>query len=262
MGKPNFQGVVISRVTNVAPDLRYIAYYAAEDTRTNACMNGYADRAFVYILTITYNGNEHFLYVGKSKAQYSRFIAHLKNYAFDYIYLFECELEHLTKSEAAVIRELRPLLNQNHNPDAKHNKQFLGVKTGCPQDLDTIHCYLQRREQYAPSGLYGFSLPPAIFSVLEKRAHNTGYTCSEFIQKMLESAFPQEITETLTHPQAEYVHTNLISVKEFGLIHGRSREQTKQYLHNNRLPGLKVGRDWVLPKDSRFPVDRRRKLPK
>ena len=75
MGKPNFQRIVISRVTNAAPDFKYIAYYHAEDTCINACMNGYTDRAFVYILTVSYNGSEHILYVGKSQSQYSRFIA-------------------------------------------------------------------------------------------------------------------------------------------------------------------------------------------
>ena len=261
MGKPNFQRIVISRVTNAAPKLRYIAYYHAEDACTNACMNGYADRSFVYILTINYKGSEHFVYAGKSRTQYARFISHLRNYAFDYIYLFECEPEQLSKSEAAVIRELKPLLNIDHNPEAKHNKQFLGIQSGHPQGTETIHRYLEKREQYTHSGLYGFILPPVVFSVLEKKAKASGNTCSELVQKILEDAFSHEITEALDCPN-EAVHTNLISVKDFGAMHGRSQEQTKQYLHNNRISGLKVGRDWILPKDSKFPVDLRRKLPK
>lgn len=262
MGKPNFQRVVISRVTNAAPDLRYIAYYKAEENYINACMHGYENRSFVYILTVNYKDTEHFLYVGKSRTQYARFISHLGHYDFDYIYLFECEPEQLSKCETAIIRELRPLLNIDHNPDAKHNKQFLGIQNGQPQNQKTIRTYLQRRERYAPVGLYGFSLSPVLFSVLESKAHASGYTCSEFVQKMLESAFPEDIAHELAQPPKEILSSNLISVKDFGAIHGRSQEQTKQHLHNSRLPGLKIGRDWVLPNDSRFPVDLRRKIPK
>ena len=48
-----------------------------------------------------------------------------------------------------------------------------------------------------------------------------------------------------------------------GALHGRSREQIKQYLNQgNRVLGTaKVGRDWVLLNNAKFPIDMRRKLP-
>ena len=53
--------------------------------------------------------------------------------------------------------------------------------------------------------------------------------------------------------------TNLITTRVYGKQNGKSPEQIKQYLHQkNRLPGaVKVGRDWVIPQDTRFPEDLR-----
>ena len=43
------------------------------------------------------------------------------------------------------------------------------------------------------------------------------------------------------------------------LLHGKSQEQVKQYCHGNRIDGaVRIGRDWVIPRDSRFPEDHRR----
>lgn len=264
MGKPNFQKTTTSRVSAVAPQLKYIAFYPAEDARTKAFMSGYENRALVYILTVHHAGREIYLYAGKSQASYSRFITHLNHFAFDNIYLFECDPEHLTKSEAAVIHEFRPLLNQNHNPDAKHNKQFFGIQTAKTQNMDTIQHYLQLKERYTPVGLYGFSLPPAIFAVLSKNATKLGCSCSQVIQQLLEQTYSQEIIDDLQLSNEKTPSTNLITAKAYGALHGRSREQIKQYLNQgNRVLGTaKIGRDWVLLNDAEFPKDLRKKVPK
>lgn len=264
MGKPNFQRTTISRIMTAAPKLKYIAFYHADETRINACMNGYKDRSFVYVLTFRYEDREHYLYAGKSKAQYARFLNHLRKYAFDHIYLFECAPEHLVECEAAVIKELMPLFNQYHNPQAKHNKQFLGIRYNGQQDAETIRHYFDLQSKYAPVGLFGFSLPPAVFSVLEKKAAEANCNCSELLQKILEDAFPQEIANELHNSHSPTGQTNLITSKSYGVLHNRSREQIKQYFgQKNRVLGAaKIGRDWVLPKDATFPTDQRRKVPK
>lgn len=263
MGKPNFQSTTISRVITAAPELKYIAFYHADETPIKSCMTGYKDRSLVYILTVKHAESEVYLYAGKSHSQYSRFLMHLKNYAFDNIFLFECAEEHLLASEAAVIRELKPLLNRNHNPEAEHNKQFLGICFDGPQDEKRIQCYLDMRERYAPVGLYGFSLPPAIFSVMVKKAAELNCNCSELLQKILEKTYKNEIAEDLCCAR-DTIRTNLITAKSYGALHGRSREQIKQYLNQgNRVLGTaKIGRDWVILDEAKFPKDLRRKLQK
>ena len=263
MGKPNFQSITISRVISTAPELQYVGMYHADENCVKACMTGYAHRSLVYILTVNYDGTEVYLYAGKSRSQYARLLNHLKNYHFHHIYLFECSSDQLTKAEAKVIRGLRPLLNQNHNPDAKHNKQFLGIQYEGRQTEEQILRYLENRDNYAPSGLYGFALPPAVFAVLMQKASEDGVNCSELLQRILEQNYMPEIYEALQNSNT-VPQTNLITAKEYGTIHGRSREQVKTYLiQGNRVYGTaKIGRDWVVLKDASFPEDQRRKLPK
>lgn len=90
MGKPNFQRTTIARINAAAPQLKFVAFYHADEDRIKACMNGYKHRSFVYILSVDHEDSEVYLYAGKSKSQYSRFISHLAKFAFDHIYLFEC----------------------------------------------------------------------------------------------------------------------------------------------------------------------------
>lgn len=264
MGKPNFQRTTIARVNATAPQLKFIAFYHADEDRIKACMTGYTHRAFVYILSVEHDGSEVYLYAGKSKSQYSRFISHLSKFAFDHIYLFECAPAQLAESEAAVIQELCPILNRHHNPQAKHNRQFLGINYDAIQDTETIQRYLARRDRYLPAGLYGFALPPAVYSVLEQKAMEKGCSGSELIQQILEQAYAEEITNHLNSAHDSAPQTNLITSKAYGLAHGKSREQVKQYLiQGNRVLGAtKIGRDWVLTSDAKFPSDHRKKLQK
>ena len=55
------------------------------------------------------------------------------------------------------------------------------------------------------------------------------------------------------------IKTNLVTTKSYGVSHARSREQVKQYLHQHeRMPGAaKIGRDWIIPYDTKFPQDLR-----
>lgn len=263
MGKPNFPRTATSRVTAVAPHLKFIAFYDTDETRINACMLGYRGRAFVYVLTTDCNGTETYLYVGKSQAQYERFLGHLRRFAFDHIYLFECEPEYLAESESAVIKELTPLFNRQHNPLAERNKQILGIDNTTPMDATITQRYLQLQEQYAPVGIYGFSLPPAVFSVLQQKANEAKCNCSEMLQRILETAFPSEITDALYSQQDIIDLTNLVTSKVYADLHDHSREQVKLYCNQKRIYGsLRVGRDWVLVKDAAYPMDRRRKISK
>ena len=259
MGKIAFQRLTTKRIQRVAPKLKYVAFYHACEDRLNACMRDYADRSFVYILSSMYEGEEFFLYAGKSKAQYARCLNHSKNYAYDHIYLFECEEEFLKDSEVAVIAELCPLFNKQHNPMAGQLNRILQINYAAKQDRKRIRHYLKRYAKYKRMGLYGFALPVAVFSALEEKAVEENRTCSEMIQVILEERLEVGIAAKLEGAESVTDETNLITTKVYGKQNGKSPEQIKQYLHQkNRLPGaVKVGRDWVIPQDTRFPEDLR-----
>ncbi len=259
MGKITFQRLTTKRVQRAAPKLRYVAFYHAQEDRLNACMRDYANRSFVYILSCMYEGEEYFLYAGKSKAQYARCLTHSKNYAYDHIYLFECEEEFLKDSEVAVIAELCPLFNKQHNPMAGQLNRILQIDYAAKQDGERIRHYLERYAKYKRMGLFGFALPVAVFSALEKKAEEESRTCSEMIQSILEELLEDSIVAKLEDREVAAGETNLITTKVYGKQNGKSPEQIKQYLHQkNRLPGaVKVGRDWVIPQDTRFPEDLR-----
>ena len=261
MGKITFQRLTTKRIQRVAPKLKYVAFYHACEDRLNACMRDYADRSFVYILSSMYEGEEFFLYAGKSKAQYARCLNHSKNYAYDHIYLFECEEEFLKDSEVAVIAELCPLFNKQHNPMAEQLNRILQIDYAAKQDEKRIHHYLDRYAKYKRTGLFGFALPVAVFSALEKMAVEENCTCSEILQIILEERLKDRIVAKLEDAESAAGETNLITTKVYGKRHGKSSEQIKQYLHQkNRLPGAtKIGRDWVIPQDMKFPKDLRGK---
>lgn len=259
MGKISFQRSTTKRIQLVAPKLRFVAFYHAQEGRLNACMRDYADRSFVYILSSMYAGEEYFLYAGKSKAQYARCLIHSKNYAYDHIYLFECEPEFLAESEAAVIMELCPLFNRAHNPMAERLNQILQIDYESKQNEEMISHYLERYAKYKRMGLFGFALPTAVFSALAKQAEDQSCTCSEMLQHILEDTLGDNIVSELEDAEAVPVETNLITTKAYAKQNSKSTEQIKQYLHQgNRLPGAaKIGRDWVLPQDTHFPQDLR-----
>lgn len=259
MGKITFQRLTTKRIQAVAPNLKYVAFYHAQEDRLNACMRDYANRSFVYILSSVYEGEEYFLYAGKSKAQYARHLIHSKNYAYDHIYLFECEEAFLNESEAAVIADLCPLFNKQHNPMAEHLNRILQIDYASRKDEKQIRNYLERYARYKRIGLFGFTLPVAIYSALENRAEEENCTCSELVQVILEELLRDRIVANLKDTAFVGDETNLITTKVYGKRNGKSPEQIKQYLHQkNRLPGIvKIGRDWVIPQDTRFPEDLR-----
>lgn len=259
MGTPNFQTRITTRVKGVAPKLRYIAFYHRDEDRLNACMHGYEGRSFVYILTGNYNGQEHFLYVGMTKAQYARSLMHAKKFAYDNIYLFECEPEHLLACERAVIAELCPLYNRSLNPRADQYRRFLGIDYEAVQDADTIRKHLALLTEYEKKGLFGFSLSAQVFSALEEEAAEQGASCSEYLQEILERKLGERVAEKLRDESAVLEETNLITAKEYGKQYKKSREQIKAYLlQHGRIPGTaKIGRDWVIPRDAKFPQDMR-----
>lgn len=262
MRKTTFQRVTTNRILEAAPDLKYVAFYRREEDRLNACMRNYADRSFVYVMTAMHEGKEYYLYAGKSKAQYARHLMHSKKLAYDHIYLFESEPEHLAENETAVIRELAPLFNRKSNPRAEQYKRLFAIDYDSEMDRNMISHYLEKYSRYEKKGLFGFAFPVPFFTALEKMAAAENCNCSEWLQRMLEKELGQRIEEELSF--ASDLKTNLTTTKEFGKQHQRSQEQAKQYFHQkNRVPGaVKVGRDWVLPRDTRFPVDLRGKRKK
>lgn len=257
MPKPTFQRSAITRVLNAAPELRYVAVYHTNDDWLPSCIHNYQDRAFVYVLTKDFQGGEYFLYAGMSKAQYARLLRHMQKFAFDHAYIFECAPEQLTAAEAAVIRELTPIYNHNHNPLAHRMQQILEIDLKVAKDEAAVRQDLGRKLAYENDCLYGFSLPGAVFRVLEQQAQKAGYTCSELLQTILEKRYTKEIARQ-THVPVP-VETNLVSAEAYGKLHKKSREQINQYCMKGRIPGaFRVGRDWVIPRDARFPEDHRR----
>ena len=259
MAKITFQRLTTKRVLAVAPDLRFIAFYHRDEERLNACMLDYANRCFVYILSALNEGKECFLYVGMSKAQYARCLIHSKQIAYDHIYLFECKPAQLVDSEKAVIRELQPLFNRQHNPKADRIKLVLNIDYDVVQDEQKVHQYLECYLRYEEKGLFGFALPGAVYLALEKEAASNGCTCSEMVQHIMEKELGSKIAVALE--SGEHVETNLDRTKDYANRHERSAEQIKQYMHQKgRVSGaLRIGRDWVIPRDAEFPEDLRGK---
>lgn len=258
MRKTTFQRVTMKRIQDATPYLKYVAFYHREEDRLNACMRNYEGRFFVYVLTAIYEGKEYYLYVGKTKAQYARHLTHWKKFAYDHIYLYECEPERLGDCERAVIKALAPLFNRNHNPNLERIKLLLEIDYDATYDAAMIQSYLKKISDYDSMGLFGFALPAAVFLALEKEAAEQGCNCSEWLLQVLEKQLDKKITSELE--RGEKLETNLLSASTYGSKYERSVEQAKQYCKKGRVPGaVKHGRDWLVPRDARLPEDLRGK---
>ena len=85
-------------------------------------------------------------------------------------------------------------------------------------------------------------------------------TVSEELTSILEALFAEDIPAELEERTSEGGRTNLVTTMEYAMIHGKSQEQIKQYLHQSgRLTGRKFGRDWVIVDDEKLPQDRRKR---
>lgn len=264
MRKTTYQRVTTMRIQEAAPELKYVALYHRDEERLNACMMNYEDRSFVYVLTSMHEGKEHYLYVGKSKAAYSRQLTHAKKYEYDFLYLYECEPERLTDCERAVITALAPLFNRSRNPKLELIMLLLDIDYDATYDAQTIQAYLKKLSDYENLGLFGFALPASVFLALEKEAAEQGCNCSEWLLKLLEKQLGKKITAELN--RGETLETNLVSAREYGEQYEISVEQAKQYCHQKgRVPGaIKYGRDWLIPREAKLPEDLRgeRKKPR
>lgn len=261
MSIPSYRSFEIFRIQALSQSLKFIARYDATENSINNCMHMYDTRSFIYLLTSDFEGDEYCIYVGQTKSQYARFIAHIKNFEFDHIYLFECNPDELSENEALTIGELKPLYNCKLNPMATRYQQIFNIEYKKPKTKSVIHEHLRLKKLYDCFGLYGFSLNPAVFSMLEKKAVENCCNCSEMLQLILEKYFPEDISNSLK--TAQYVpDTNLATTIEYAKNHGCSRESIKQFLREkDRICGAKqIGRDWVLPRDAHFPEDRRKKF--
>jgi hypothetical protein len=258
MRKTTYQRVTTKRIQEAAPELKYVALYHRDEERLNACMMNYEGRSFVYVLTSMYEGKEYYLYVGKSKAAYSRQLTHAKKYEYDFIYLYECEPERLTDCERATIMALAPLFNRSCNPKLEQIKLLLDIDYDATYDAQTIQAYLKKLSDYETLGLFGFALPAYVFLALEKEASKQDCTCSEWMLKLLEKQLGKKIMVELD--QGAMLETNLVSAQEYGNQYERSVEQAKVYCKNKRVAGCaKIGRDWLIPSDAKLPEDRRGK---
>lgn len=252
-----FQRRTTQRVLNAAPNLKFVAFYHRSEDRLNACMLDYGDRSFVYVFSSCYQDEEYFLYAGKSKAQYARCLSHSRKYVFDHIYLFECDPEYLTESERAVIRELTPIFNRKDNPEADRIGRLLRLDYDAVHDREAIACYLRRYANYRKMGLFGFALPVALYTALEEEAERQECSCGDLVYRLLEREMFR--CGELELDRVRDVETNLVNTEGYGKLHSRSQEQVKQYLRQReRMPGtVKLGRDWIIPCDLKFPDDRR-----
>ena len=262
MRKTTFQRVTTKRIQEAAPELKYVALYHRDEERLNACMRNYEDRSFVYVMTAMYEEKEYYLYVGKTQAQYARHLTHSKKYAYDNIYLFECKPEQLGDCEKAVIKALAPLFNRSCNPKLEQFKLLLEIDYDEVFDTERIQTLLKKYSDYEVRGLFGFALPAAVFLALEKESVAAGSSSSELLMQILEKHLGKKIKAELE--RGEVLGTNLISAKDFGRKYGRSEEQAKQYCHQKGrvLGAVRVGRDWVIPRDTKYPEMLRRKSKK
>lgn len=249
--------VLAERIEQEIPQLSFVACYEADDERLLANMRMYRNRAFVYLLAIDVGDREEVVYVGQSMFQYGRMMQHMAKYFFSRVYLFACEESELKKCEAQTIRMLMPLFNRHHNPNACQYQRVLNIDYDDVQDEETMFGYFQSMKEYRNWGLYGFALPPVLYSLLKADAVQHNRTVSEEMLDMLEAVYADDIYTALESGM-ETQRTNLRTTSSYGELHSRSEEQIKQYLHQDgRLVGEKVGRDWILIEDAVFPKDRR-----
>lgn len=253
MRKTTYQRVTTKRIQEAAPELKYVAMYHRDEERLNACMRNYEDRSFVYVMTSMFEDREYYLYVGKSKATYSRHLTHSKKFEYQNIYLFECmEPDRLADCERAVITSLAPLFNRSCNPKLAQIKLLLDIDYDATYDAQMIQAYLKKLSDYESLGLFGFALPASVFLALEKEATEQGCNCSEWMLKILERQLGKKITAQLN--RGEKLETNLVSAQEYGNQYERSVEQAKVYCKNKRVEGgAKIGRDWLIPRDAKLP---------
>lgn len=251
---------LVERIERKIPQLSFTAYYDAEDPMLLASMRMYRDRPFVYVLAIDVGDREEVIYVGQSVSQYARMIQHLLNYGFSKVYLFSCDGAVLNEAEAKAIRMLSPLFNRRHNPKAVQYQRVLNIEYDVPHDRESILHYLSRWKEYCDFGLYGFALPPVLFSMLKREASNHKRTVSEEMVDILEALFADEI-HTALEEKIELPKSNLLTAENYAAQHSRSVEQAKQYLHqDDRLTAQKIGRDWVVIEDLPWPLDRRERM--
>ena len=247
-------------VTQVAPELQFVAAYNIDDPQLAGSMKLYQNRCFIYVLTLQIEDRERCVYVGETSAQYARFLQHRANFAFDRMYIYECEESMLRVCEAAVIRRLTPLFNKSNNPMYYRYNRVLGIDEKKSNDRNEVVSCLKTWDEYCNAGLYGFALPPALYRVLKTEARMHGVTVSEELTIILEALYTENITDELKAITPEEGRTNLVTTVEYGEIYGKSQEQIKQYLHQEgRLAGKKIGGSWVIIDDEKFPEDRRKK---
>lgn len=252
--------ILAEKIRAVAPELKFTACYRSRDPEIEASIRLYKNRAFIYILSIKAFDEDNYIYVGQSKAQYERIIQHRASFAFDKVYLFECEKGQLSHAEDAVISLLKPMFNRQKNPLYERYKNVLQIDYHTLNSRDMVIKHLIRWHEYNAKGLYGFALSPTVYSVLANAAGKEHKTVSEKMQEILENVFIEDIHKELKDPCTKAPETNLVTTIDYGRIHSKSQEQIKQYLHqDDRLLGKKFGRDWVVIDDERFPEDRRKR---
>ena len=259
MGKRSVTSLV-ERIERKVPQLSFTAYYAADDPMLLTSMRMYRDRPFVYVLAIDTDDREEVIYVGQSVSQYARMMQHLLNYGFNKVYLFSCDGAALNEAEAKTIRLLSPLFNRRHNPKAIQYQRVLNIEYDVAHNRESILRYLSRWKEYCDFGLYGFALPPVLFSMLKREAINHKRTVSEEMVDILEALFADEIHAELEEKRV-IPKSNLLTAENYAAQHSRSVEQVKQYLHqDDRLVARKIGRDWVVVEDLPWPRDRRERM--
>lgn len=248
---------LVERIEGTIPQLSFTAYYDAEDPMLLASMRMYRGRPFIYVLTIDADGQEEIIYVGQSVNQYARMMSHLVNYAFNKVYLFSCDESILNEVEAKTIKFLTPLYNRLHNPKSVQYQRVLNIDYCVAHDEDATLHYLRMWKSYCVCGLYGFGLPPVLFSLLNQEAHNHRRTVSEEMTDILEAVFADDIYSAVKGNR-DIQKSNLLTAESYAMLHSRSVEQAKQYLRqDDRLVGQKIGRDWVVLEDHPWPKDRR-----
>lgn len=259
MAKVKKVTTLVERMERNIPQLSFTASYEANDAMLLASMRAYKNRAFVYVLMVDCEDREECIYVGRSMYQYGRMLQHLENFYFTRVYLFECDEMNLDEAEVNAIRMLEPLFNRRHNPKAFRYQRVLDLDYDGVYDEETTLHYLNSWKQYCTCGMYGFALPPILYTLLKETASIRNRTVSSELTELFEALFAGEIAGYID-AGVEYPMTNLATTNAFGCLHEKSCEQVKQYLHQeDRLVGQKIGRDWITIDDEAWPEDRREK---
>jgi hypothetical protein len=249
----------ILQLKNDLVEFDFCAKYYADDSELTTLLRQYEKTPFIYMLTHTYENRKCIIYIGKSCATSSRIILHKQKYEYDEIYLFRVKRGIQAIAEQKMIGTFTPLYNKAYNQEVYKELEKMGI---CYEGYKTKK---QIREDFRmilnshAMAAVTFFLPQKYIFALRDGARKMEKDINVYLSDLFEEMLPMEsISESIRNFESEEeIASEMISVKEYAALYGKSVEQIKVHCRNGRLPAIKNQRDWMIPRSAPYPKDRR-----